>query len=249
MLYFYKCFNRIIGNFPNTYSYSKALAEQLVLNERGIIPLAIVRPTIVTPALMEPLPGWVENLNGPTGNIAGVGKGFIRVSKIDKHLVTDIIPVDYPINLMIAVGWYTASRKPKDIVVYTCGTGHQNPITWADLNKWGMKAWINYPTKEMIWYPSSYFTSSDILFKINATLFHQIPGYFWDLVYIIIGKKARMVTILQYFSNHIYIIMILKTDWFVRESESSLCLFGIFYSPSVAVHQQQSVPFDGKDVF
>lgn len=230
--------NRIIGNFPNTYSYSKALAEQLVMNERGMIPLAIVRPTIVTPALMEPLPGWVESLNGPTGNIAGVGKGFIRISKIDKHLVTDIIPVDYPINLMIAVGWYTASRKPRDIVVYTCGTGHQNPITWKGLNKWGMKAWMNYPTKDMLWYPSSYFTSSDVFFKINATLFHKIPGYFWDLINVIIGKKARLVTIiLRYFSNYIYII-IFKTGSHVRESESSLCLFGIFYSSSVAVHQQ-----------
>ena len=39
------------------------------MEECGGIPLAIVRPTIVTAAMKEPLPGWVDNLNGPTGNL------------------------------------------------------------------------------------------------------------------------------------------------------------------------------------
>lgn len=28
--------------------------------------------------------------------------------RVDEQLVSDIIPVDFPINLMIAVAWYTA---------------------------------------------------------------------------------------------------------------------------------------------
>lgn len=90
-----------------------------------------MRPSIVTAALKEPVPGWVDNLNGPTGitcssfayqaavnrriaisgSISAVGKGFLRVMKVDKDLVSDIIPVDYPINLMIAVAWYTAVHR------------------------------------------------------------------------------------------------------------------------------------------
>lgn len=46
-----------------------------------------------------------------TGFVSGVGKGFIRTFKINSQLVGDIIPVDYPINLMIAVGWHTAIQK------------------------------------------------------------------------------------------------------------------------------------------
>ena len=38
--------------------------------------------------------------------MTGNGKGFIRVFNIDDKLVCDIIPVDYPINLMIAVAWH-----------------------------------------------------------------------------------------------------------------------------------------------
>lgn len=59
---------RLIGKRPNTYTYTKALAEHLLMEECGGIPLAIVRPTIVTAAMKEPIPGWVDNLNGPTGN-------------------------------------------------------------------------------------------------------------------------------------------------------------------------------------
>ena len=45
------------------------------------------------------------------GTIAAVGKGFFRIMKINADLVSDIIPVDYPINLMIAAAWHTATRR------------------------------------------------------------------------------------------------------------------------------------------
>jgi hypothetical protein len=34
------------------------------------LPLAIVRPSIVVAAWKEPVPGWIDNLNGPTGKLA-----------------------------------------------------------------------------------------------------------------------------------------------------------------------------------
>jgi len=58
--------SKLVGNYPNTYTYTKALAEHLLVEEGGMLPLAIVRPSIVTAALKEPLPGWVDNLNGHT---------------------------------------------------------------------------------------------------------------------------------------------------------------------------------------
>jgi len=66
-----------VGQCPNTYTYTKALAEQLLEKECGDIPLAIVRPSIVTAAAKEPLPGWIDNLNGPTGKKKRKGKDYI----------------------------------------------------------------------------------------------------------------------------------------------------------------------------
>lgn len=53
----------ILGVHPSTYTFTKRLAEILVRDQYKNIPVCIVRPSIVTPALLEPLPGWVTYLN------------------------------------------------------------------------------------------------------------------------------------------------------------------------------------------
>ena len=65
----------------------------------------------MTCAWKEPLPGWIDNFNGPTGLIAGSGKGLMRTLLCDENLVADIVPVDVPINLMITAAWHTAVHR------------------------------------------------------------------------------------------------------------------------------------------
>ena len=62
-----KVTQEIIGDRPNTYTFTKAIAEELVLTECGDLPVCIVRPSIVVSTWREPMKGWVDNLNGPTG--------------------------------------------------------------------------------------------------------------------------------------------------------------------------------------
>jgi Male sterility protein. len=40
------CCFRLIGSRPNTYTFTKALAESMLLKESGNLPVAIVRPSI-----------------------------------------------------------------------------------------------------------------------------------------------------------------------------------------------------------
>jgi fatty acyl-CoA reductase len=101
----------LIGKRPNTYTYTKALAETLFVKDAATLPAAIVRPSIVAAAWKEPIPGWIDNLNGATGLIVGAGKGLIRSILCYREKTADLIPVDVPINLMIAVGWYTAVKR------------------------------------------------------------------------------------------------------------------------------------------
>ena len=37
------------------------------MSECGQLPVCIVRPSIVVSTWREPMQGWVDNLNGPTG--------------------------------------------------------------------------------------------------------------------------------------------------------------------------------------
>lgn len=55
----------ILGAHRNTYTYTKRLAEILVRNEynKGALPVCIVRPSIVTPSIKDPVPGWVNSQN------------------------------------------------------------------------------------------------------------------------------------------------------------------------------------------
>lgn len=202
----------LVGKCPNTYTYTKAMAEQVLEKESGNVPLAIVRPSIVSAALKEPFPGWIDNLNGMTGIVAGLGKGVLRVMKVLPDLTLDIIPVDYPINLMIVAGWHTALHKSDKITVYGCSTGHKNPFTWAWVRETTLRLWEKYPTVEMMWYPFGYYAASDLSFTIFKALYHQFPAYLLDFCSFLVGKKRRWVRLYdkvhkifkgyEYFTTH-----------------------------------------------
>lgn len=53
----------------------------------------------------EPLPGWIDNLYGPTGIVTGVMTGIIKSIPCDINAVTDLVPVDMTVNALIAASW------------------------------------------------------------------------------------------------------------------------------------------------
>lgn len=91
----------IKGPHVNTYTFTKSIAEQIVNSYRHLIPIAIVRPSIVTAAHREPYPGWIDNIQAISGIMMEIGKGGISSILGDKNLICDIIPVDFVVNAMI----------------------------------------------------------------------------------------------------------------------------------------------------
>ena len=57
----------ILKIYPNTYTFSKNLAEQIILNNSDSLPVAIVRPSVIGASIKEPCPGWLDNIFGLTG--------------------------------------------------------------------------------------------------------------------------------------------------------------------------------------
>ncbi|XP_069698281.1 putative fatty acyl-CoA reductase CG5065 isoform X3 [Periplaneta americana] len=105
----------IIGKWPNTYTYSKALAEHVISENRDILPVAIFRPSIVISTWKEPIPGWIDNMNGPTMGIMGCSMGMIRCGHVDTDKICDIVPVDTVVNALIATAWETSFRGKVDL--------------------------------------------------------------------------------------------------------------------------------------
>ncbi|XP_070928606.1 putative POTE ankyrin domain family member M [Macaca nemestrina] len=64
-----------IRDWPNTYTYTKALGEMVVQQESRSLTIAIIRPSIVGATWHKPFPGWVDNLNGPSRLIIAARSG------------------------------------------------------------------------------------------------------------------------------------------------------------------------------
>ncbi|KAJ8969158.1 hypothetical protein NQ314_001899 [Rhamnusium bicolor] len=106
----------IIAPHPNTYTYSKRLAETLVADELDNMPVCIVRPSIVIPSMEEPVPGWVDSLNGPIGLLVGAGKGVIRSMHVNGENRGQFIPVDFAINASIIIAQLIGTAEHKSSI-------------------------------------------------------------------------------------------------------------------------------------
>lgn len=93
---------------PNTYTFTKALAEQVVDDHKNEIPLVMFRPSIVISTMKEPFPGWIDNFNGPVGLLVGSGLGITRTMYCNPDNIADFTPVDVCIKAMIIATWKRA---------------------------------------------------------------------------------------------------------------------------------------------
>lgn len=186
---------RLIEGRPNTYTFTKALAETMLQGESGSLPVAIVRPSIVLSSIREPMAGWVDNLNGPTGIIAAAGKGIFRTMLCHEENVADFVPVDIVINLMIVAAWKTATHRADTITVYNCCTGVQNPITWKKFIDLAFKYTRLHPAKDAVWYPGGRCQKYSLINKVSVTLQHIIPAHILDIIARFKGSRPIMLRI------------------------------------------------------
>jgi len=49
-----------LHGWPNTYVFTKAMGEKLLVHHKDKVPLIIIRPTMVTSTSKDPFPGWIE---------------------------------------------------------------------------------------------------------------------------------------------------------------------------------------------
>ncbi|XP_011297735.1 putative fatty acyl-CoA reductase CG5065 [Fopius arisanus] len=186
---------KLIDGRPNTYTFTKALAETMLQGESGSLPVAIVRPSIVLSSLREPVAGWVDNLNGPTGIIAAAGKGFFRTMLCHENKVADFVPVDIVINLMICAAWKTASHRTDTITVYNCCTGQQNPITWKEFIELSFKYSRIHPANDAVWYPGGRCQKYSLMNKLSGAFQHILPAHILDFIARLKGSRPMMLRV------------------------------------------------------
>ncbi|REK09797.1 MAG: NAD-dependent epimerase/dehydratase family protein, partial [Acidobacteria bacterium] len=88
--------------FNDVYTLTKALAERMLEEQRGGVPLAIVRPGIVESALAQPRPGWIEAVRVADPLLVAYGRGRLRELPADPEGRLELIPVDFVVHATLA---------------------------------------------------------------------------------------------------------------------------------------------------
>ncbi|GLJ25415.1 hypothetical protein SUGI_0486530 [Cryptomeria japonica] len=115
----------------DVYVFSKAMGEMFLDQNRGEIPLAIVRPSVIEGTYSDPFPGWIEGLRMVDPIIAYYAKGQLSALICDPNVTLDIVPVDMVANAILAVMAKHAGKS--GLEVYQMASSVANPIFTGEL--------------------------------------------------------------------------------------------------------------------
>ncbi|XP_036181368.1 fatty acyl-CoA reductase 1 isoform X2 [Myotis myotis] len=187
---------KLIGDRPNTYIYTKALAEYVVQQEGAKLNVAIVRPSIVGASWKEPFPGWIDNFNGPSGLFIAAGKGILRTMRASNNALADLVPVDVVVNTSLAAAWYSGVNRymrPRNIMVYNCTTGSTNPFHWGEVGYYLNHFFKMNPLNQVFRRPNIKLYSNNLLLHYWKGVRHTVPALLHDLALRLTGQKPWMM--------------------------------------------------------
>jgi long-chain acyl-CoA synthetase len=110
--------------WPNTYTFTKSLAESLIAKLGADLPVAVVRPSIVETSTHDPFEGWNEGVNtsAPISYLLGT---FFRQMPTNGKKCLDIIPVDLVCRGMALIAAALIERRHEPL--YQLATSGTNP--------------------------------------------------------------------------------------------------------------------------
>lgn len=110
--------------WPNTYTYTKSLAESLIAKYANGLPIAVVRPAIVETSVEKPRSGWNEGINTSASLSYLLGTVFRQLPS-NEHKRLDIIPVDAVCAGMTLIAAALVERRHDPL--YQLATSVTNP--------------------------------------------------------------------------------------------------------------------------
>lgn len=132
---------KLIGNFPNTYTFTKNLAEKYMKKHQGHVKCIIWRPSVIASSLEQPFKGWTDTLSAAGGMTVLGTLGILRCTHLPKPNPFDLIPVDIVSNgLLVATAYHGDEAQTEPLTVYNCTTTSQNPIAAEGFNDITMEA-------------------------------------------------------------------------------------------------------------
>lgn len=218
---------KYIGELPNTYAFSKQLAEHVVYETKGQLPAVIIRPSIVLPSVEEPVPGWIDNFNGPIGVICGSATSVIRTLFMNPDTNCDYMPVDLSIKNIIISSWIrgTKSLKPTDdIPIYNCCNGNISTMSISTIIRKGYQILSEVPLGPGLWHPYILSTESKIIHYFMMILQQLLPAIFIDLLLKAVGRKPMLVKLQRRIYTALTALIYYTTQEWTFENKNFLLL-------------------------
>ena len=189
----------LVGKRPNTYTFTKSLAEAIVREDGKGLPVAIMRPSIIGAALKGSLPGWQDNLNGPGGLYIAAAHGVLRTMKGDPWAICDIVPVDYCANITLAIAWHLGTTPrdelPAELPVFHCTCGSTNQMAWGkhfDVCFDALRAFPLGPERQPFFKASFRFHMNPTALALATFVQHTLPALVVDAGLALSGQKPMM---------------------------------------------------------
>ncbi len=140
--------------YPNTYTLTKCLSEHLLTERKGEIPLAIVRPSIISASWQYPRPGWIDSYAAFAGFVGLIGAGMLKCVVAQEETVLDIVPCDVVSHRIIETAFqqtgtpalvqHVVSGVDQGCRIDTCLAGIENYFRRHPVQGWpGLKAISN----------------------------------------------------------------------------------------------------------
>lgn len=164
----------LLGDWPNTYTFTKAMAEHLLVKNRGSVPLAIVRPSIIGSAWKEPEPGWVDVISAAGAVYTAVGFGVIKFLPGRPTVIADVVPVDYVINSMLAA--IPAIMGQNRWFVCHSATSSEKPMHWGVPAQAVKEFWAKHPPPGNVSSPDFRFITNPQGYQLMFFLKYSVPS-------------------------------------------------------------------------
>jgi alcohol-forming fatty acyl-CoA reductase len=116
--------------WPDAYAYTKAFGERALLQQRGDVPVSIVRPSIIESAWAEPRPGWIRGFRMAEPIIISYARGLLKEFPGVPEGTIDVIPVDMVVAAVIAAA---AGGPPAEPEITQVASGSTNPLRYRQL--------------------------------------------------------------------------------------------------------------------
>ncbi|XP_075988820.1 fatty acyl-CoA reductase wat-like [Anticarsia gemmatalis] len=224
----------IIKGWPNTYTFTKAIAEEVINTSARDLPVCVVKPPVVLPAYYEPTPGWADLsvMYGPSGITIGIGLGVLHVFSVEIDKKLNMVPVDYVNNAIITAPWDTCERRskgtlPKDDIPILTISSSKRAIVWDFMSSVIRSDDCRRLASPLaVWYCYLIETANPFICWILTWFLHYIPAYMADGVCAVFGIKIKEIPSFRKFYQKVYKMSnvfgyFFRNEWFFADDNLS----------------------------